>query len=57
MVQNASLTKGMRQDIQEIFFKTKPQKQVMMFSATFTPEIKEICKKFMRKPQEILVDN
>lgn len=39
----------MRQEVQEIFLKTKQKKQVMMFSATFTPEIKEVCRKFMRK--------
>lgn len=41
----------MRRDVQEIFIKTKIQKQVMMFSATFTPEVKDICRKFMRKVQ------
>ena len=42
----------MRKDVQDIFYKTKPNKQVMMFSATFTPETKEICRKFMRKVDE-----
>jgi ATP-dependent RNA helicase UAP56/SUB2 len=47
----------MRQDIQEIFRACRPQKQVMMFTATLSKEIKPICKKFMHNPHEILIDN
>jgi hypothetical protein len=37
----------MRRDVQEIFFKTPHQKQVMMFSATLSTDTRAICKKFM----------
>ena len=45
----------MRADVQKIFKKTPCDKQVMMFSATLPDETKEVCKKFMRKPVEIIV--
>ena len=38
----------MREDVQDIFVKTKHNKQVCMFSATMTEESRNICKKFMR---------
>jgi hypothetical protein len=38
----------MRQDVQKIFKMTPHNKQVMMFSATLSEEIRPICKKFMR---------
>jgi superfamily II DNA/RNA helicase len=38
----------MRRDVQEIFRKTPHAKQVMMFSATLSKEIRPICKKFMK---------
>merc|ERR1719215_1354001 len=47
---------GMRRDIQQIFVETPKKKQVMMFSATMTPEIRALCKKFMQDPHEISVD-
>jgi len=50
-------TMDMRRDIQEIFRATPPQKQVMMFSATLSQEIRPICKKFMNNPLEIFVDD
>ena len=37
----------MRADVQDIFKQTPHDKQVMMFSATLSPEIRPICKKFM----------
>merc|ERR1712224_1021102 len=46
----------MRKDIQTIFMETPKKKQVMMFSATMTPEIRGLCKKFMTDPHEISVD-
>jgi len=46
----------MRKDVQEIFINTPKKKQVMMFSATFTTETRELCKKFMQDPHEIRVD-
>ena len=47
----------MRADIQEIFKKTPHDKQVMMFSATLSKEIRPVCKKFMNEPMEIYVDD
>jgi len=46
----------MRKDVQTIFMETPKKKQVMMFSATFTKETRELCKKFMQDPHEISVD-
>ena len=36
----------MRRDVQEIFRSTPHEKQVMMFSATLSKEIRPICRKF-----------
>lgn len=47
----------MREDVQEIFIKTKHNKQVCMFSATMTEDSRNICKKFMRSPMEIFIDD
>ena len=42
------LLPDMRKDVQEIFRNTPHGKQVMMFSATLSKEIRPICKKFMQ---------
>lgn len=47
----------MRRDVQDIFRSTPHQKQVMMFSATLSKEMRPICKKFMQNPLEIYVDD
>jgi len=47
----------MRADVQEIFKMTPHDKQVMMFSATLSKEIRPVCKKFMNDPMEIYVDD
>ncbi|MCJ1393141.1 Suppressor of the cold-sensitive snRNP biogenesis mutant brr1-1 [Xylographa bjoerkii] len=47
----------MRRAVQEIFRATPTQKQVMMFSATLSPEMILVCKKFMKNPLEIIIDN
>lgn len=47
----------MRRDVQEIFRATPSSKQVMMFSATLSAEMRPICKKFMKNPLEIYVDD
>ncbi|KAL1923309.1 uncharacterized protein VTP21DRAFT_8289 [Calcarisporiella thermophila] len=47
----------MRRDVQEIFRSTPHHKQVMMFSATLSKEIRPVCKKFMQNPLEIYVDD
>lgn len=46
----------MRRDVQTVFMKTPPKKQVMMFSATMTNELREVAKKFMNSPTEVYVD-
>merc|ERR1712185_375937 len=46
----------MRRDIQQIFMETPKKKQVMMFSATMSTEVRQVCKKFMQDPHEISVD-
>lgn len=45
----------MRQTVQEIFVKTKPKKQVCMFTATLNGKTKETCMKFLKKVFEILL--
>lgn len=47
----------MRRDVQEIFQNSPHSKQVMMFSATLSKEIRPICKKFMQDPMEVYVDD
>ncbi|GJR71130.1 DEAD-box ATP-dependent RNA helicase 56 [Tanacetum coccineum] len=47
----------MRRDVQDIFKMTPHDKQVMMFSATLSKEIRPVCKKFMQDPMEIYVDD
>lgn len=38
----------MRKDVQEVFRMTPHEKQVMMFSATLSKDVRPICKKFMQ---------
>lgn len=47
----------MRRDVQDIFVKTPRQKQVLMFSATLNKDIKDVCKRFMQNPVEVIVDD
>jgi len=47
----------MRRDVQDIFRNTPHEKQVMMFSATLSKEIRPVCKKFMQDPMEVYVDD
>lgn len=47
----------MRNDVQQIFMKTPHDKQVMMFSATLSEEMRGVCKKYMQDPMEIYVDD
>ena len=44
----------MRSDVQEIFRMTPHEKQVMMFSATLSKDIRPVCKKFM---QDVITNN
>lgn len=48
---------SMRSDVQQIFKKTPHDKQVMMFTATLSAEMKTTCRKFMRNPIEVLIEN
>lgn len=47
----------MRRDVQKIFRQTPHEKQVMMFSATLSKEIRPVCRKFTQHPVEIYVDD
>jgi len=47
----------MRRDVQDIFRQTPHEKQVMMFSATLSKEIRPVCKKFMQDPMEVFIDD
>jgi ATP-dependent RNA helicase UAP56/SUB2 len=47
----------MRKDVQKIFLNTPVSKQVMMFSATISAELRPICKKFMYNPLDIFVSD
>lgn len=42
------IASDMRRDVQEIFKITPHEKQVMMFSATLSKEIRPVCRKFMQ---------
>jgi superfamily II DNA/RNA helicase len=42
----------MRSDVQEIFQNTPHDKQVMMFSATLSKEMRSLCKKFMQNVKQ-----
>lgn len=46
----------MRNDVMQIFTATPHQKQVMMFSATMSDEIKPICRRFLQNPFEVFID-
>lgn len=45
----------MREDVQKIYMKTKPKKQVMMFTATLSEKMRDLSLKFMRKPYHTIV--
>jgi ATP-dependent RNA helicase UAP56/SUB2 len=47
----------MRRDVQQIFRATPHEKQVMMFSATLSKEIRPVCRMFTQHPIEIYVDD
>lgn len=48
---------NLRKDVQHIFVRTPKKKQVMMFSATISPNTRLLCKKFMQNPHEITVES
>jgi hypothetical protein len=45
----------MRSDIQDIFKMTPHDKQVMMFSATLSQDMRSVCKKFMSNVRAVMV--
>lgn len=47
----------MRRDVQDIFKETPHEKQVMMFTATLSKEMRVVSKKFMQTPMEVFVDD
>lgn len=47
----------MRRDVQQIFKETPHEKQVMMFTATLSKEMRVVSKKFMSTPMEVFVDD
>lgn len=47
----------MRRDIQKILRLTPHQKQVMMFSATLSDDVRGVCKRFMSNPLEIYIND
>jgi len=47
----------MRRDVQEIFRSSPHEKQVMMFSATLSKDVRPVCKKFMQDPMEVYIDD
>eukprot|EP00455_Lapot_gusevi_P019083 TRINITY_DN2053_c0_g2_i2.p1 TRINITY_DN2053_c0_g2~~TRINITY_DN2053_c0_g2_i2.p1 ORF type:complete len:335 (-),score=127.07 TRINITY_DN2053_c0_g2_i2:296-1300(-) len=50
-------TLDMRKQIQDIFKATPRGKQVLMFSATISKEIRAVCRKFAQQPMEIFIDD
>lgn len=46
----------MRADVQQIYRQTPHDKQVLMFTATLSEEIKVVAKKFMHNPLEVYVN-
>jgi superfamily II DNA/RNA helicase len=46
----------MRSDVQKIFYKTPRNKQVMMFSATLSDDMRKVCRLYMHNPREVMID-
>ena len=48
----------MRSSVQQIFMSSKStNRQVMMFSATMSEDVKEVCKAFTKNPFELFIDS
>lgn len=47
---------GFFEDIKKIISACPKQRQTLLFSATFSAEIKKLSKQFMKNPQEILIE-
>jgi len=54
---NMLLEIRMRRQLQEVFKATPKTKQVMLFSATISDEVKKLCRKFTKNAEEIYVDD
>jgi len=54
---NMLLEIRMRRQLQEVFKATPKTKQVMLFSATISDEVKKLCCKFTKNAEEIYVDD
>jgi len=48
---------SMRNDVQKIFKFTPHVKQVMMYSATLSDDVRAVCKRFMHNPREIYIND
>ena len=49
------LSMGFKDDLESIFKSTKKEKQVLLFSATMTPKVIDVTKKYMKNSLEIAV--
>ena len=49
------LSMGFKDDLESIFQSTPTKKQVLLFSATMTPKVVKVTKKYMQKSKEIAV--
>ena len=49
------LSMGFKDDLESIFHSTPTKKQVLLFSATMTPKVVKVTKKYMQKSKEIAV--
>ena len=49
------LSMGFKDDLESIFKSTTIDKQVLLFSATMTPKVKDVTKKYMKNSLEIAV--
>jgi len=54
---NMLLELKMRRQLQEVFKATPKKKQVMLFSATISEDVKKLCRKFTKEAEEIYVDD
>lgn len=49
------LSMGFKEDLNSILADTPDEKQTLLFSATMSPEIKQITKKYMKAPEEVVI--
>ena len=49
------LSMGFKDDLERIFQSTPNEKQVLLFSATMTPKVVKVTKKYMQNPKKIAV--